>query len=492
MMKKKFFLLSLIVITVSGVYAQERRNIKALFTEEPFEIDGKLLEPQWNRAEVQSNFVQNFPTDTLPATKDSSFRILYNNDFLYIGFVAQTETNEFVTNSLQRDYRATGSDNISISIDTFNDGVNAFLFGINPFGVMREGLIANGGSDSRDFSTSWDVKWWGEAHVGDGYYSAEFAIPMNSLKFQDGSTHWSINSYRFDTQTNERTIWSRVPQNQLIANLAFTGILEFEKPLGNSSTSIALIPFVAAGASKDFENGTDLSSFNSIGGDFKVPVGKGMNLDLTLNPDFSQVEVDNFITNLTRFEVSLPERRQFFLDNNDLFGGFGSGRNANPFFSRRIGIASDKDGNTIENPIIAGARLSGKIGDKFRLGVLNVQTEADLENGIPATNHGMIAFQQKVFSRSNFGGFIINRQHNTAEDELGEDGPLKYNRVLGLDYNLASSDNIYTGKFYLHKSLSPNDTQGNTSWGTTLRYNTRTWNGFLDFSAIDKEFVSDL
>ncbi len=492
MMKKKIFLLALIVMTISGVQAQERRSIKALFTEEPFEIDGKLLEPQWERAEVQSNFVQNFPTDTLPATKDSSFRILYNNDFLYIGFVAQTQTNEFVTNSLQRDYRATGSDNISISIDTFNDGVNAFLFGINPFGVMREGLIANGGSDRRDFSTDWDVKWYGEAYVGDGYYSAELVIPMNSLKFQDGSTYWSINSYRFDTQTNERTIWSRVPQNQLIANLAFTGILEFEKPLGNSSTSIALIPFVAAGASKDFENGTDLSSFNSFGGDFKVPVGKGMNLDLTLNPDFSQVEVDNFITNLTRFEVSLPERRQFFLDNNDLFGGFGSGRNANPFFSRRIGIASDKDGNTIENPIIAGARLSGKIGDKFRLGVLNVQTEADLENGIPATNHGMIAFQQKVFSRSNFGGFIINRQHNTAEDELGEDGPLKYNRVLGLDYNLASSDNTYTGKFYLHKSLSPNDTQGNTSWGTTIRYNTRTWNGFLDFSAIDKEFVSDL
>lgn len=492
MMKKKLFLLALIALAISGVNAQERRSIKALFTEEPFEIDGKLLEPQWDRADVQSNFVQNFPTDTLPATKDSSFRILYNNDFLYVGFVAQTQTNEFVTNSLQRDYRATGSDNISISIDTFNDGVNAFLFGINPFGVVREGLISNGGSDSRDFSTSWDVKWWGEAYIGDGYFSAELAIPMNSLKFQDGSTYWSINSYRFDTQTNERTIWSRVPQNQLIANLAFTGILEFEEPLGNSSTSIALIPFVTAGASKDFENGTDLSSFNSIGGDFKVPVGKGMNLDLTLNPDFSQVEVDNFITNLTRFEVSLPERRQFFLDNNDLFGGFGSGRNANPFFSRRIGIASDKDGNTIENPIIAGARLSGKIGDKFRLGLLNVQTEADLENGIPGTNHGMIAFQQKVFSRSNFGGFIINRQHSTPLDELGEDGPLKYNRVLGIDYNLASADNTYTGKFYVHKSLSPNDTEGNLSWGSTLRYNTRTWNGFIDFTGIDKEFVSDL
>ena len=92
---------------------------------------------------------------------------------------------------------------------------------------MREGLIANGGSDSRDFSTSWDVKWWGEAHIADGYYSAEFAIPMNSLKFQDGGTYWGINCYRFDTQTNESTIWSSVPQNQMIANLAFTGILEF-------------------------------------------------------------------------------------------------------------------------------------------------------------------------------------------------------------------------------------------------------------------------
>lgn len=491
-MRKFLFIALAVFFSIQASHAQERRSIKALFSEEPFEIDGQLLEPQWSKAAPQGDFVQNFPTDSLKATLGTEFRIMYNNDFLYVGLVMETQSNEFVTNSLQRDYRATGSDNISISIDTFNDGVNAFLFGINPFGVMREGLIANGGSDSRDFSTSWDVKWWGEAYIGEGYYSAEFAIPMNSLKFQDGSTYWSINCYRFDTQTNERTIWSSVPQNQMIASLAFTGILEFEQPLGDSSTSVAVIPFIASGMSKDFENATDLSSFSSVGGDFKVPIGKGMNLDLTLNPDFSQVEVDNFITNLTRFEISLPERRQFFLDNNDLFGGFGGGRNANPFFSRRIGIAEDKEGNTIENPIIAGARLSGKIGDKFRLGVLNIQTEADLENGIPATNHSMLAFQQKVFSRSNFGGFIINRQHNEDPNKLAEDGPLAYNRVFGLDYNLASSDNVYTGKFYAHKSLSPGDTEGNASLGATMTYNTRTWNGFVDFTYIDTEFVSDL
>ena len=175
-----------------------------------------------------------------------------------------------------------------------------------------------------------------------------------------------------------------------------------------------------------------------------------------------------------------------------LFGGFGNGRDANPFFSRRIGIARDKEGNSIENPIVVGARLSGKIGDKFRLGVLNVQTEADLDNHIPSTNNGMIAFQQKVFSRSNIGGFILNRQHNTEFNSEIESIPQKFNRVIGIDYNLASADNVYNGKFYLHKSLSPDDSEGNLSWGTNLRYNTRNWGGFANISYIDSEFVSDL
>jgi hypothetical protein len=289
-------------------------------------------------------------------------------------------------------------------------------------------------------------------------------------------------------QTNETSVWVPIPQNQILGSLAFTGDLLFEQPLSDSKTSVALIPFLTAGSSQDFENATPKSSFSSIGGDVKIPVGKGMNLDLTFNPDFSQVEVDNFITNLTRFEVSLPERRQFFIDNNDLFGAFGGGRDANPFFSRRIGIASDNEGNTIENGITAGMRLTGKLNDKLRVGVLSIQTESDLENGIPSNNNSMIALQQKVFSRSNISAFIINRETSEAENTDYE----KYNRVIGIDYNLASADNTYVGKFYTHKSLSPNDTEGNLSVGTNLQYNTRTWSGFLDAIYIDEEFTSDL
>lgn len=486
-MRRKFLLiLALLVVSYSG-YSQ-KRSIPAKLINQEILVDGKLDESVWLSQEPSGEFTQYFPTDTLPATNDSNIRILYDKDAIYIGLTMQTSSDQFVVNSLRRDYRGSGIDNIAVMFDTFNDGNNAFIFGMTPLGVQREGLITNGGATRNDYQFSWDAKWQGEAYIGDGYYSLEMAIPFNSLKFENNATKWGFRVHRFDMQTNETSAWVPIPQNQILGSLAFTGELEFEQPLSDSKTSVALIPFLTAGSSKDFENATPKSSFSSIGGDVKIPVGKGMNLDLTFNPDFSQVEVDNFITNLTRFEVSLPERRQFFIDNNDLFGAFGGGRDANPFFSRRIGIAKDNEGNTIENGITAGMRLTGKLNDKLRVGVLSIQTESDLDNGIPSNNNSMIALQQKVFSRSNISAFIINRESSESENTDYE----KYNRVIGVDYNLASADNTYVGKFYTHKSLSPGDTDGNLSVGTNLQYNTRTWSGFLDAIYIDEEFVSDL
>ena len=160
------------------------------------------------------------------------------------------------------------------------------------------------------------------------------------------------------------------------------------------------------------------------------------------------------MTNLTRFEVGLPERRQFFIENSDLFGDFGDRRDANPFFSRRIGIAKDMDGNNIENRIIAGARLSGKLNNNLRLGFLNMQTDEDLANEIPSVNNAVVSLQQKVFSRSNISLLFINKQATKDYDFLAEED--QYNRVLGIDYLLASKDNTWSGKYFLHKSFSPN------------------------------------
>lgn len=460
------------------------------FVTDFLEIDGILDDAAWENAESAKDFQQYFPSDKVLAEHPTEIKMLYNGTTLYIGIKVSSIGNNWVIPSLERDFRAGGNDNISLMFDTFNDGTNAYLFGINPFGVRREALISGGGEDSDSgFNTSWDVKWLGEAKMFENYYTAELAIPLTSFKFEEGETKWRFQSYRFDMQTNERSAWYRVPQNQSIFSLAFMGDMVFEKPLGKSRTPFALIPYVNTIAEKDYIRDDGRTNLK-VGGDAKVAIGNGMNLDVTINPDFSNVEVDDIITNLTRFEVSLPEKRQFFIDNSDLFGSFGGGKDANPFFSRRIGIARDSAGNSIENRILGGVRLSGKLNDNWRLGVLSIQTDEDKANEIASNNNTMLALQKKVFSRSNIGMFFINKQSFKEYDFVERED--EYNRVVGLDYNLASENNKWTGKLYAHKSFQPDDDRGNYSAGAALTYNSRKYNIFSDWVYIDEDFRSDL
>lgn len=488
-MTKVLSVLALFCLSITAFGQNSEKSFTVIYISDTLQLDGVLNEPAWEMAESANSFQQYFPTDSVEAIAGSDIKMLYDDKNLYIGIRMDAKGKDYVIPSLERDFRAGGNDNISLLFDTFNDGTNAFLFGINPYGVRREALITNGGAGDDGFTTSWDIKWKGESVIYDTYYTAELIIPLTSFKFREGETKWRFNSYRFDMQTNERSTWVPIPQNQLIYNLAFMGDMVFEKPLGKSRTPLALIPYVNGIGANDFETGSNLNNFK-VGADAKISVGNSLNLDLTLNPDFSTVEVDNFITNLTRFEIALPERRQFFIDNNDLFGGFGGGRDANPFFSRRIGIATDTAGNTIENRILGGLRLSGKINNDLRLGFLNLQTQEDSDNEIPSNNNMMFSLQQKMFSRSNLGVFFINRQAVRAADFLPEDE--EFNRVMGIDYNLASEDNSWTGKFYAHKSFQPEDSEGNYSLGFNLGKNTRNFSAFVDAAKIDEEFNSDL
>tara|TARA_R110002074_G_scaffold323894_1_gene494341 strand:- start:8831 stop:11029 length:2199 start_codon:yes stop_codon:yes gene_type:complete len=472
------------------IFCQEEvKSFTVKYIEESIIADGALDEPIWEFAESANEMWEYFPLDSIQAREQSEIKMLYDDKNLYIAIKASSVGKNYSLQSLKRDFRGSGSDSFSLVFDTFNDGTNAFLFGINPYGVRREALISNGGGDRRDFNLSWDVKWKGDAKMYDGYFTAEMIIPFTSLKFEEGSTKWRFNSYRVDTQSNERSTWTRIPQNQLIYNLAFMGDMIFEKPLGKSRTPLAIIPYINTLSQKDFTNNESLNDFN-FGGDVKVSVGNSLNLDITVNPDFSQVEVDDQVTNLTRFEVSLPEKRQFFIDNNDLFAGFGDQRDANPFFSRRIGIAEDTAGNTIENKIIGGIRLSGKLTKDLRVGLLNIQTAEDGINEIASNNNTMIALQQRVFSRSNIGMFFINKQSFKEYDFVNRED--EYNRVLGLDYNLASKQNRWNGKFFAHKSFSPDDSEGNIASGMNMRYNTRNYNFYSKAVYVNEDFSSDL
>ncbi len=488
-MTRAFCAFAFLFFTVS-LYSQTPNKsftVKKIYV--PVKIDGVLDEAFWENSDSAEDFQQYFPSDNVLAEQTTELKMFYDETTLYIGMVVKGAGNDWVIPSLKRDFRAGGSDSVSLLFDTFNDGTNAFLFGINPYGVRREALISGGGIGLRGFTTSWDVKWRGESKIYDGYYTSELAIPLTSFKFKEGTTKWRFQSYRFDNQTNERSVWFPVPQNQLIFSLAFMGDMIFEESLGKSRTPIALIPYVNAISEKDHALDQGKNSIK-FGGDAKVAIGNGMNLDVTVNPDFSNVEVDNIITNLTRFEIGLPERRQFFVDNSDLFGNFGGSRDANPFFSRRIGIANDTADNSIENRIIGGIRLSGKLDENWRLGVLSIQTDEDIDNKIASNNNSMLVLQRKVFSRSNISAFFLNRQSFKDYDFIEREN--EYNRVMGIDYNLASADNKWVGKFYAHKSFQPDDSKGNLSIGAFAGRNSKYLNAFVDLVHVDNDFTSDL
>lgn len=490
-MKRLVYLLVLLLFSIS-VFSQEKANDIAVrfIGHGAIKIDGKFDEDVWKSADSGSQFWQFFPTDSTHSINSTEFRLLYDEHTLYIGIRAGVKSDNYMVSSLRRDFNGGTNDNVTLMFDTFNDGTTAFLFGMTPYGVQREVFVSGGGSDNNGFNISWDQKWQLQSTMYKDHYILEAAIPFSSIKFNEGASSWRVQCYRWDMQTNEQSAWARVPQNQMLSSLAFMGTMHFEKPLGKSSTPIAIIPYVNTFTSKNFENGTTQSKF-TYGGDAKIALGNSLNLDVTVNPDFSNVEVDDIFTNLTRFEVFLPEKRQFFIDNNDLFGNYGDTYYAaKPFFSRRIGLARDAAGNLIENRITAGVRLSGKIGQDWRLGLLDIQTDEDIPNQIASNNNMMFSLQRKVFSRSNIGIFAINRQAFKEYNFLNPND--EYNRVIGAEYNLASADNSWTGKFYLHKSLQPNDTKGNLSSQATVAYNNRRFTWIADLMYVDQGFRSDL
>jgi len=441
--------------------------------EGPVILDGVLDEDAWSEVSPATDFWQHFPTDSIISPYRTEVYMAYDDENLYVAARCYAAGSEYIVPSLKRDYSAGGNDNITFLFDPFNDGSNAFVFGMNPYGVRREALITEGGASGRNWMSAWDNKWDGATKINDDNWTVEMAIPFKTLRFNAGSDSWRFNCYRFDTQSNEIMSWIRIPRNQSIMNLAFMGNMQWEEPLGKSGPNISVIPYAATAYTRDREADptTDDWKFN-IGGDAKIALTPGLNLDLTVNPDFSQVEVDRQVTNLSRFELFFPERRQFFIENSDLFGGFGRG-DINPFFSRRIGIVEDTvTGTNIANPILAGARLNGKLNDDMRIGLLNMTTQEDRKNGLPTFNYTVAAVQHKVFSRSNIGAIFVNKQAFNPE---GTDLYDRYNRMFGIDYNLQSPDNKWSGKAFVHKAFIQDDLNDTWAHGANLEYRVRKW-----------------
>ncbi|HNP96082.1 MAG TPA: DUF5916 domain-containing protein, partial [Cyclobacteriaceae bacterium] len=356
-------LLSFLAIFSGSLLARDadpRPSFTIYKTSEKIVLDGVVDEAAWEKAVIMSDLRQQFPYDTSASRVRTEFRLTYDDNFLYVSAVAyDNKPGKYVISSLRRDFRGPGLDGLAIIVDPFQDLTNGFFFGLSPAGVQREGLISNGYIRSDDLDLSWDNKWYGEAKIYDDHWIAEFAIPFKTLRFKSGAKKWNVKLYRQDSKENERAVWPWTPRNFEVGTLNYSGEMIFDEPPAAPSSNVSVIPFVATAGSKDFINETPTQSDFQVGGDAKIAVTSSLNLDLTVNPDFSQVEVDQQVTNLDRFEIFFPERRQFFLENADLFSSYGHPF-ARPFFTRRIGVARDPNtGSNVQNRINFGARLSG-------------------------------------------------------------------------------------------------------------------------------------
>jgi len=422
-------------------------------------IDGALDEQAWLDAEVATDFFMITPMDTSFAQVRTDVRMTYDDQNLYL-LVENFHAVEgpYMVESLRRDFSFGKNDNFLLFMDPFDDQTNGFSFGANAAGAQWDGIMYNGGS----VDLSWDNKWISKVTNYDDKWIFEAKIPFKSIRYKKGITEWGINFSRLDLKTTEKSGWAPVPRQFPSASLAYTGILVWDEAPPQTGANISLIPYALGGFSKEVAEGGDTEYRKEVGMDAKIGLTSSLNLDLTVNPDFSQVEVDRQVTNLDRFELFFPERRQFFLENGDLFGSFGYD-NVRPFFSRRIGLNA---------PIQFGARLSGKINKNWRIGAMNMQTGKVKEEELPAQNFTVLALQRQVGARSNITGMFINKQSLNYNPDPESDAPIysQFNRNVGLEYNLATSNNLWTGKAMVLQSFGPDNVGNGFVHAANLKY----------------------
>jgi hypothetical protein len=434
-------------------------------------IDGVLDEPDWQAAQKATPFLLVLPVDTGYPAQQSEVMMTYDDKAFYMAFVFyDTIPGKRIMESFRRDFSFGNNDNFLSFFDTFLDQTNGFSFGISASGAKWDGTMSDGSRVNLD----WDAKWESKTEHYDNKWIAEMRIPFRSIRYPSGGQRWNVNFSRLDLKTNEKSSWAPVPRQFPTASLAYTGVMRFDNPLPKSTMQFSLIPYVYGGYTKNFEAGTDAEYKRDFGFDAKVGISSSMNLDLTYNPDFAQVEVDRQVTNIDRFELFFPEKRQFFLENSDLFSGYGY-NSVTPFFSRRIGL---------DAPVLAGARLSGKVGNDWRIGFMNMTTSKTSD--FLARNFTVASVQKKVFARSNFGFIFVNKEYlnQPADTTL-------FNRVAGFDYNLASRNNFWSGKFFYHRSFQPEKPDKQYSQGATLSYRTKNIQARLSQTSVGENYVAE-
>lgn len=397
-------------------------------------IDGILDEEVWQQAQRAEGFIQNEPDEGKPGTETTTFQVAYDDHAIYVAMVAYEKNPAEITSYLSRRDSDIPCDWLAVIIDSYDDKRTAFAFGVNPAGVKLDGQMGNDG----DLDNNWDGVWEVKTKINPQGWIAEFKIPLSQLRFPNKEVqNWGFQAARIKNKNHETDFWQFIPKDAGAFVSRFgrlNGLHDLPQP-----KRLQILPYLVASgnfypreAGNPFRTGPFMNQ--RIGGDLKYGVASNFTLDLTINPDFGQVEADPSEVNLTAYETFFREKRPFFIEGSQIYNygiGIGDGDMGQEtlFYSRRIGRSPHhepeiSDDGFIDQPqwtnIWAAAKLSGKTRHGWSIGILEAvtgeMTAAIKDQGQryeeivePWTNYFLVRAQKDFHAgRTNLGGIVTN------------------------------------------------------------------------------------
>ena len=470
----------------AGTPAQ--RKATATRTTEVPTIDGQLDDAAWRQATPIADFVQTEPSEGQPASEATEVRILYDDRAIYVGVMAfDSDPSHIVTSDARRDSALSGQDSFQLIFDTYHDRQNGFIFGTTPVGMQYDAQVRNegeqqstgaptlgrtGGGSGGGLNVNWDGAWDVKTKLLPNGWSAEFMIPLRTLRYGPPPQTWGINFARSIEHKREQVYWSPLARVYNITRLSSAGELQGLNVA--PPRNFKVMPYALTQANRNFTPGAKTDGDLNWGVDAKIGVTSSMNLDLTYNTDFAQVEVDEQQVNLTRFNLLFPEKRPFFLENRGLFA-VGKNGEIDLFFSRRIGIT---DGGALV-PIRGGARLSGKVAG-MNIGLLDMQT--DDVGKVAANNFGAVRVAKNLPNRSSVGGIFVNRVG--TGDLAGSDN---WNRTWGVDGKWGLGE-AWTATGFAARTETPGASGRERAFSGSLQYQVRKRRTFFEYTEVGADF----
>ena len=455
-----------------------RSSATRISLEEAPVIDGDLSDPAWRNAAIIEEFYQVDPVEGAPPSQPTRAYIMYDQKNLYVGVYSYDSNPEEIRRSqMQRDLALENDDAVRILIDTFGSFRDSYFFGVNPNGARSDALTENNGS----FNDQWNAIWRAKARVVEDGWIAEFAIPFQSISFDPSLDDWNLQIIRTIRRDNEEIRWSNIDQSRNRIDMTNPGRVAGIDDI-TSGIGLEVQAFATGAVSHDWELDETDFEFNPSGNVF-YKITPSLTGSLTFNTDFSDTALDSRRVNTGRFSLFFPETRDFFLQDAAVFefGGriFNSGpRNGLPFFSRNIGIV---DGQPVD--IVAGAKLSGKVGPA-NVGVISTRTGAADTLGVDGQFLSSARVSIPVLSESKFGVVLTNG------DPTGEND----NTVAGVDFQYKKSNlfgqGTLTADFAHIRSF--NEGVNDAMTAGHIAYRSQTWNGNLRLRDIGEDYAPKL